>query len=365
MTGDDRPDSPQPPPEGTPDPQQAPPTRAYPGGFPPGAPPTQAIPGGTPPGPPPGQQNPPGFGGEPAPPTQAYPGGQPPQGGAPFPGSNDPTVRPPGPGYPGGGQYPSDPNQAVPTEIYGQQPPPGGYPPAGGYPDAGGYPGGQYQQPYQQYQQPYPQDPQYQQPYPQDPQYPGGPQYPVYPPGPQPNSGGNKGLVIAAAILVPVLIIGAVVGFVLWNNNRGDDSGTTTAHGTSARSTTSSRSATTTSEAPTTTPAPVVPPTTAAPADTWISAGYDTDTGKVTWVRSTVSSDDATAEVIKRCPNCAQPPAWARNACVAVVVGNNGAWASTWGTTAQEAESKATGTATSTYGATGPFNTWSKCATDS
>jgi len=222
--------------------------------------------------------------------------------------------------------------------MYGQAYPPGGYP-------EGGYSGAQ----------PYPQ------PYP-DPQYGGAQPYP-YPGAPQPNSGGGKVLAIVAAVVVAVLVLGAVVAvIVVHNHNKNNDTDAAADRSTSAgpSPTYSTSTAPTTRE--TTRNAPPPPPPT--PADVWIAAGYDVDTGKVTWARSTVSSDDATNQVQTRCPGCAQPAAWARNACVAVVVGQNNGWASTWGTTAEEAESKAISSAQDNYGVSGPFNKWSKCATE-
>ncbi|WP_067868193.1 DUF4189 domain-containing protein [Nocardia vermiculata] len=296
-----------------------PPGPGNPGG--PVAPPTQAYPAG-----------------QPAPPTQAYEGQQPPPGypgGYPADGSGDPTVQA-GPGYAGGAQYGAQPYGADPN----QQPPgygPGqGYPPPGpGYPD-GGYPGG--------------------------PQYP--PQYP-YPPAPPGNSGNGKVIGIIAAILIPILGIAAVIGVrVLRNQSHHTSTDAAADHSTSSTYSTSSPAPTTDYETPTSEYAPPPPPPPPAPADVWIAAGYNTNTGKVTWARSSVSSDDATEQVANHCPDCAKPAAWARNACVAVVVGAGNGWASTWGTTAEEAESKAVTSAQDNYGVSGPFDTWSKCTED-
>ncbi|NKY44567.1 DUF4189 domain-containing protein [Nocardia cerradoensis] len=239
-----------------------------------------------------------------------------------------------GQGYPAGVPYPGDPNQ---PPMYGQAYPPGGYP-------EGGYPGGQ------SYAQPYP-----------DPQY-GGQPYP-YPGAPQQNSGGGKVLAIVAAVVAAVLVLGAVVAvIVVHNHNKNSDTDAAAQQSTTTRPSPTYSTSTAPTTRETTRYAPPPPP--ATPADVWIAAGYDADTGKVTWARSTVSSDDATNQVQTRCPGCAQPAAWARNACVAVVVGQNNGWASTWGTTAEEAESKAVTSAQDNYGVTGPFNKWSKCATE-
>ncbi|WP_167472733.1 DUF4189 domain-containing protein [Nocardia arthritidis] len=209
---------------------------------------------------------------------------------------------------------------------------------------------------------------------PNDPRYQSGPHYqpgPYQPPPnppygygpgqPPPGSGGGRTALIIVAAVVGVLIVGTAVtlGVLLATRHDSTDAqGTDTASATTASS---ARPTTSYSLPPlptTTVPAPP-PPTTQSTF--WIAATYNPATNKIAWARSSVSSDDATARALSQCGDC-QNPTWAREGCVAVVFGQNNGWAANWGPTAAEAENNAIGTAQKTYGVSGPFNRWSKCA---
>lgn len=289
------------------------------------------------------------------------------------------------PGYPAGDPtrvnpgYPADPtqvnpasqpyySQAQPYDPQAQQYPPGQpYDPQGQpsqpYPQAQ-YPQGQPYDPQSQPSQPYPQA-QYpqSQPYPQA-QYPPGGQYP--PPGqPYPpygsGSGGNGAKIAIAiiAVLVAVVLIGGTLAVVIVKNAAKDDE--KSAYGS-----------TTTSEfsVPTITKLPsfsIPPPPTFAPppptrTTTWIAATYNEGTNQVHWIRSTVSLEHASAEVLAACGSTCQDPIWSSDGCIAIAFGQRGGWGSDWGNSITEAQNKAMSAAQNRWGVDGPFEFWSKCA---
>ncbi|MEV6280503.1 DUF4189 domain-containing protein [Nocardia sp. NPDC051832] len=222
----------------------------------------------------------------------------------------------------------------------------------------GQYPGEQPGQPYQPTQpyqaDPYQSGPQYQ----QHGQYPPGPPYqpPPYGPGGPSGGGGGKMAAIIVAVLIGVVAIVGVVGVLVIRSNKDDPD--IVAETTTSTSSSSSAAPTTTTE--TTTESPT--PTTSSKRDTWIAATYKEDTNQVVWVRSTISQDSATNQVLSDCGTGCPNPIWSRNGCIALAFGQNGGWGSDWGSTIAEAESKAVKTATGVYNVSGPFELWSKCA---
>ncbi|MFI9507781.1 DUF4189 domain-containing protein [Nocardia sp. NPDC052566] len=203
---------------------------------------------------------------------------------------------------------------------------------------------------------------QYQQnPYQTNP-YPGTP----YPSNPMPGYGpegprrsGGPGLIIALVVSA-VLVIGAGgVGLAFLINQSKPD--TTDVLGGNTPTSTTRPLPTSFSLPPlptfTTRPAPPPPPPS---NDIWIAAIYNPATKNVYWARSSISSADASSRARAECGNC-QEPTWARNGCVAFVIGKNG-WAGSWGATVAEAEGKAINTVETKYGGSGPYNRWNKCS---
>ncbi|WP_067897138.1 DUF4189 domain-containing protein [Nocardia vaccinii] len=240
---------------------------------------------------------------------------------------------------------------AAPAQPYaGDQ----GYPQAQ-YPGGQGYPPGQYPsgQGYPQYtpEQQYPPT----QGYPPG-QIPPG-QIPPYGTGGGPGSGGGGGTnipLVIAAVVIALIVVG-VGGYFLLRPHHSENN---VATGTS----TTEESSTTTE---TTTTAPETTTTVPAPADEWIAATYNADTHQVSWAKSSIGSDDASSRANSQCGTNCQPATWAKNGCVAIAVGERDGWAGSWGATASEAESKAISSAQTNFKVSGPFHTWSKCASDS
>ncbi|MEV0294966.1 DUF4189 domain-containing protein [Nocardia sp. NPDC050710] len=224
----------------------------------------------------------------------------------------------------------------------------------------GQYPGQPYQPPGQG--QPYPPGPS--QPYPPGPQM--GQPFPApppYPPGGSGGGGGGKVAAVLVSILVGVLAIAAIIGLrVVKNQAKNEARHARDGHSTSQRSAPPSLELPSFTTAPptrTTTTRPAPPPPTRS--DIWIAATYNSVTDRVSWTRSSIGSEHASAEVESACgPGC--PPArWSRNGCIALAIGQRGGWGSEWGNTIPEAESKAIAFARN-IGVSGPFNLWSKCA---
>lgn len=244
------------------------------------------------------------------------------------------------------------------------------------------YQQGQPYDPYAQQQAPqypsvpqYPQPPMYQQAPQQYPPQPGG--FPPGPPGqgfpPQygpsgsgSGGGGKKVLAAIGSILLTVVVIAGIIGLKVWKNNakqHRNDAGATT--------TTSQTVATSAAGAPTTRPSAKVPPLTTAPPTTskppatvWIAAAYNEGTNEVHWATSSLGQDAAVGKAQAACGASCQEPIWSKDACVAFAFGRNGGWGSAWGVTISDAQDKAQARAHNEWNVPGPFEFWSKCATE-
>ncbi|MFE9574810.1 DUF4189 domain-containing protein [Nocardia sp. NPDC006044] len=251
-------------------------------------------------------------------------------------------------------------------------------------PDPAYQPGQPYDPYAQQQVSQYPSVPQYQQQpmYQQPPQqYP--PQQGGFPPGPPPpgfppqygpggsgsNGGGGGGKVLAAigSVLLTVLVIAGIIGLKVWKSNarhHRDDAGATTT--TSLAVSTSAAGVPTTPSISAKVP-PIVttaPTTSPKPATVWIAAAYNEASNEVHWVRSSLGQDAAVGQAQVACGFSCQEPIWSKDACVAFAFGRNNGWGSAWGLTISDAQNKAQARAQNDFNVQGPFEFWSKCATE-
>ncbi|WP_433662059.1 DUF4189 domain-containing protein [Nocardia sp. CA-128927] len=264
---------------------------------------------------------------------------------------------------------PSDPTQlnplSQPDPAYQQgqpyTPPPQPYAPVPQYQQPPNY----QQTPYQQAPQQYP---------PQQGSFPPGPPGQGYPPQYGPNGpgsgGGGGGKVLAAigSVLLTVVVIAGIIGLKVWKNSAKHD------RADAGATTTSFTFSTTAADAPTTRPSAKIPPVSTAPPTTaptskaaatvWIAAAYNEKTNEVHWARSSLGQDAAATQAQIACGVTCQEPIWSKDTCVAFAFGRSGGWASAWGITIAEAQDKAVARAQGDWNVPGPFEFWSKCATE-